>query len=298
MSMHVTCRCGQAFAADAHLAGTTVACPVCGAALAIPAAPQANARPAFSSPPIFVWILAAAGGVVLLLLAAIAGGMLLWGDNPRPLAGSRVAAPAQPPKSPVYQPAKPPSPAPASPQAAPSQPEQSARPKPALPNGVFVIDPDMYEITVPGAERIEGGERLSSAGLTITGAAKLPSLIKGPEIRSNIEQFRAGNTANLGDLMISWALIIKAQPREPGPVKNPTAQPVTVGGLTGLEVSGPKGGHVTWAFGFHDHTLMLSAIGPPERVASAEVRSILNTLRRTGNVPTSLAERARSGGGR
>ena len=50
MSIVVSCRCGQRFAAQPHLAGKQVACPVCGQALQVPrqpaAAPAAAARPA------------------------------------------------------------------------------------------------------------------------------------------------------------------------------------------------------------------------------------------------------------
>ena len=36
MAIPVTCRCGQAFAAQPHLAGQQVACPACGRPLVIP----------------------------------------------------------------------------------------------------------------------------------------------------------------------------------------------------------------------------------------------------------------------
>ena len=41
MAIPVTCRCGQAFAAQPHLAGKQVACPACGQALLIPQTPPA-----------------------------------------------------------------------------------------------------------------------------------------------------------------------------------------------------------------------------------------------------------------
>jgi hypothetical protein len=149
----------------------------------------------------------------------------------------------------------------------------------------------MYELTVPNAEPIEGDERHTSAGITLTGAAVLPSNVKGNEIRARIDEFRAGNTAPPGNLTVSWALVIKAKPLEPGPVKNPAAQPIQVNGLSGIEVRGP-GSQLHWAFAAADHSLMISVRGPAERIDSPEVRTILNSLRCTGPVPPDLARRA------
>jgi len=43
MAIHVECRCGKRFAAQPHLAGKQVACPVCGYLIAVPQDPQFSA---------------------------------------------------------------------------------------------------------------------------------------------------------------------------------------------------------------------------------------------------------------
>ena len=113
------------------------------------------------------------------------------------------------------------------------------------------------------------------------------------EVRARMAEFRAGNTAPLGDVLITWAVIIKARPAEPPPVRNPDARFITVNGLSGIEVPG-RGGQRHWAFSFTDHSLMLSVRGADERINSAEVQRILNSLRRIGDVPPELAELAKS----
>jgi hypothetical protein len=118
--------------------------------------------------------------------------------------------------------------------------------------------------------------------------------VSAAEARARLNEFRAGNTAPLGDVIVSWALIIKPEPKEPGPVKNPAARPITVNGLTGFEVQGP-GVQRTWAFAFVDHSLMVSVRGPQERIRSPEVQSILGSLRRRGGIPQELLGRAKDG---
>jgi hypothetical protein len=164
-------------------------------------------------------------------------------------------------------------------------PTSSTRPS------VFDLGAGMYELTIPGGESLGEDERDSSAGITLAGGARLPSNVRGDEIRARIDEFRAGNTAELGDLTISWALIIKSKPSEPNPNKNPAATPISVNGLNGIEVRGP-GNQLHWAFSFTDHSLMISARGPERRVHSAEVRNIFGSLRRKTGVPEGLALRA------
>jgi hypothetical protein len=160
------------------------------------------------------------------------------------------------------------------------------------PQSTFVLGPGMYEMTIPGAEPIPGDDRESSAGVTLTGGAALPSNVLAAEIREKIDQFRAGDTASLGNTTVSWALIVKSKPAEPAPPTNPSARPIRVGSLAGIEVE--SGGAIHWLFAEVDHSLMISVRGPNERVRSPEIRQILNSLRRTGNVPADVAKRARS----
>lgn len=299
-TMRVTCRCGQALAVPRELTGTAVPCPACGAGIVIPAAEMTSSQVrAPSAPRHLIWIGAGAGGVVLLLLMAIVGSSLLTDRHQQSLSRvPAVATPAPPLDKPMTSgaPSPPPPPAGNSPATVNSSPIAGVRqqkPPPARP-GTFVIGPGMYEITAPGAEVIEGDERASSAGLTITGGARLANEVTASEARAQVAEFKRGNSERLGDVTVTWALIIKARPQEPSPNKSPAAQLITVDGMDGIEVRGP-GNQVTWAFGFVDHSLMITARGPVERVNSPEVQAVLSSLRRNGNVPLDLAEQAKTG---
>lgn len=307
MSTRVICCCGQAFAAAPELAGTTVRCPVCGAGIEIPFVDplvRASGRQR-SSPNFVVWAAVAAGGFVLLLVLAIVGRTLVSDQGPQPQAARQPGMrPPQPPSlapSPGNEGLPPPVPLPTidseeTTVVRPGSFDDARRDPPARP-GSLVIGPGMYEITAPGAKPVEGTELTSSAGLTISGGAILTSDLTPREALAKIEELRARTSPSLANVIVSWALIIKARPQEPAPNKNPSAKPITVDGLSGIEIRGP-GGQVTWAFGFTDHSLILSARGPAERVHSAEVQAVLSSLRRTGDVPPELAEQAKSSSGR
>jgi hypothetical protein len=163
--------------------------------------------------------------------------------------------------------------------------------------GVFAIGPGVYELTAPGAELLEETERSSPANITISSGVKLPSLeVTASQARQQVEDIKRGNTAHLGDVVVSWSLIVYATPRTPGPVTNPQARPITVSGLAGFEIRGQR--DITWAFPFADHTLMITARGPVERLDSPEVQTILRSLRSRGPIPEELANRAKSAGGK
>ena len=297
MSTRVTCRCGQAFAASADLAGKTVPCPFCGAPIGIPNPDRirAVASPAAAPNRWMFALCGAAGAAVLLLgLAILVRTMLVSSPRdpqtaPRGPAGSpRAIANAPATSSAVETPPEPVVSRPAEQSSAGSSEARSA----SLPGGVFSIG-GVYELRVPGAEPIDGYERTSTAGLAISGGARLPNNVSAAEVRSRVAEFRAGNTASLGDVTVSWALIVKPEPKEPAPPRNPAARPIVVNGLSGIEVNGP-GAQRHWAFGFTDHSLLISVRGPQERIDSAEVRSILHSLRRIREVPPELAEQART----
>jgi hypothetical protein len=162
--------------------------------------------------------------------------------------------------------------------------------------GVFAIGPGVYEFTAPGAELLEETERRSAANITITGGAKLPSPeVTASQARQQVEDIKRGNVAHLGDVVVSWALIVYATPQTRGPVKNPQARPIVVSGLSGYEIRGQR--DITWGFPFPDHTLMVTARGPVDRLNSPEVQTILHSLRKTGPIPQELAKRAKSADG-
>lgn len=282
MAIYVVCRCGQAFSAEPHLAGQTVACPACGLPLAVPGEVPA---PPIASPPrlptatgrhrrdnTMLIVAGVAAAAVVLLLVAVAIHLVV--SRVTPVSSGQTAKAVPPSKTRVRPPAAPPK---ARQAAEPTSKQTVADRLGALREALqgegwcdkLVIAGGIYEIESPHSIRID--EIYEPGGLygpTIQGGAYIDSGCK-----------------------ITWAVIVKNFDSAPGPVKNPSARVRTLAGMQGLEVRDKEGAHdrIQIVFRQADHMLWLTISGRPGTVDSPATQKILGTLRRVKSPQAGLA---------
>ena len=282
MAIYVSCRCGQAFSAEAHLAGQTVSCPACGQPLAVPGEVLA---PPIAAPPrspaaagrhrrdnTMLIIVSVAAAAVILLLIAVA----IHAVVSRAMAvASGQTAKAVPPSTTRVRPSA--APLKARPAGEPAN-NQTVADRLGVLGGALqgkgwrdklVIAGGIYEIDSPHSIWIdEIYEPRGLYGPTIQGGAYVDSGCK-----------------------ITWAVIVKSFDTATGPVKKPNARVRTLAGMQGLEVRDKEGAHdrIQIVFRQADHMLWLTVSGRPGTVDSAATQKILGTLRRVKSPQDGLA---------